>query len=65
MLEYTLTEEDILYCRKAIEDLDDDGNGRVGIFDLETVLDRMDMHYDEFELCKLTSELDTENKGFI
>lgn len=55
MLEYTLTEEDILYCRKAIEDLDDDGNGRVGIFDLETVLERMDMHYDEFELCKLTS----------
>jgi len=27
-----------LFCRKAIEDLDDDGNGQVGIFDLETVL---------------------------
>lgn len=34
MIEYTLTEEDILYCRKAIEDYDDDGNGQIGIFDL-------------------------------
>lgn len=34
MIEYTLTEDDILYCRKAIEDYDDDGNGQIGIFDL-------------------------------
>jgi len=25
--------------------LDDDGNGQIGIFDLETVLERMGMHY--------------------
>lgn len=34
MIDYTLTEEDIMYCRKAIEDYDDDGNGQIGIFDL-------------------------------
>lgn len=34
MIDYTLTEEDIMFCRKAIEDYDDDGNGRIGIFDL-------------------------------
>lgn len=48
MIQYILTEEDIMHCRKAIEDLDDDGNGRVGIFDLGTVLERMGMHYEEF-----------------
>lgn len=34
MIEYALTEEDIFFCRKAIEDLDDDGNGQVNIYDL-------------------------------
>ena len=45
MLEYTLTEEDILFCRKAIEDLDDDGNGQISVFDLDTVLEKMGIHY--------------------
>lgn len=45
-MDYTLTEDDIMHCRKAIEDLDDDGNGRVGINDLGTVLERMGMHYE-------------------
>ena len=34
MIDYTLTEEDILYCRKAIEELDEDGNGQISIYDL-------------------------------
>lgn len=38
MTDYILTDDDINYCRKAIEDLDDDGNGVISIFDLETVL---------------------------
>lgn len=46
MIEYTLTEEDIIFCRNAIDGLDDDGNGRIGIFDLETVLEKMGMHYE-------------------
>lgn len=46
MLEYTLTVEDILFCRSAIEDLDDDGNGQISVFDLETVLEKMDIHYE-------------------
>jgi Ca2+-binding EF-hand superfamily protein len=25
----------------------------------------MDIHYEEFELCKLISELDVDNKGYI
>lgn len=37
--------EDFRFCRKAIEDLDDDGNGQIGIFDLETVLERMGIHF--------------------
>lgn len=65
MFDYTLTEEDIMYCRKAIEDLDDDGNGQISIYDLETVLERMGIHYEEFELCKLISELDSNNLGYI
>lgn len=60
-----LTDEDIKYCQKAIEDLDDDGNGEISIFDLETVLERMEMYYEEFELCKLISELDSQNRGYI
>lgn len=58
IMDYILTEEDILYCRKAIEDLDDDGNGQISIYDFETVLERMGIHYEEFQLCKLISELD-------
>lgn len=40
-LEESVYLQDYLFCRKAIEDLDDDGNGQVGVFDLETVLERM------------------------
>jgi len=32
-MDYILTEEDIRYCRKSIEDLDDDGNGLISIYD--------------------------------
>ena len=32
-MEYILTEEDIKYCRKSIEDLDDDGSGLISIYD--------------------------------
>lgn len=65
MLDYTLTEQDIIYCRKAIEGLDEDGNGIISIHDLETVLERMGIHHEEFQLCKLTSELDLNNNGTI
>ena len=65
MIDYTLTEEDILYCRKAIEELDEDGNGQISIYDLETVLEKMGIHYEEFQLCKLISELDSNNEGYI
>lgn len=54
-----------MFCRNAIAGLDEDGNGRIGIYDLEDVLQRMGMHYEQFELCKLTSDLDCENKGYI
>lgn len=54
-----------MFCRKAIEDLDDDGNGQVSVFDFDTVLEKMGIHYEEFELCKLMSELDEDNKGYI
>lgn len=64
-MEYILTETDIKYCRKAIEDLDDDGNGQISMYDFETVLQRMDIHFEEFELCKLISELDVNNTGLI
>ena len=33
-MDYILTETDISYCRRAIEDLDDDGNGLINIYDL-------------------------------
>lgn len=33
-MEYILTEEDISFCRRAIEDLDDDGNSQISIYDL-------------------------------
>lgn len=56
---YNLTEEDVKYCRQAVEDLDDDGNGLINVYDLETVLQRLEIHLEEFELCKLISELDT------
>lgn len=32
-MEYVLSESDINYCRRAIEDLDDDGNGLINIYD--------------------------------
>jgi Ca2+-binding EF-hand superfamily protein len=64
-MEYILTESDISYCRRAVDDLDDDGNGLISIFDLETVLQRLDLHFEEFELCKLISELDSKNTGEI
>jgi len=32
-MDYILTEEDIRYCQKSIEDLDDDGNGLISIYD--------------------------------
>lgn len=64
-MEYILTEEDISYCRQAIEDLDDEGNGYISIYDLETALQRLDLHFEEFQLCKLISELDDRNEGVI
>ena len=64
-MEYILSEEDISYCRRAIEDLDDNGNGQISMYDLETALQRLDLHYEEFELCKLISELDAKNIGII
>jgi Ca2+-binding EF-hand superfamily protein len=64
-MEYLLTEGDISFCRRAVEDLDDDGNGLINIYDFETVLQRLDMHFEEFELCKLISELDSNNQGVI
>jgi len=64
-MEYILTEEAINFCHKAIEDLDDDGNRLINVYDLETVLQRLDLHFEEFELCKLISELDNHNTGFI
>ena len=64
-MEYILTEEDISYCRQAVEDLDDENNGHFSIYDLETALQRLDLHFEEFELCKLISELDHMNKGVI
>lgn len=54
-----------MYCRKAVEDLDEDGNGQVSIHDFETVLQRMNIHLEEFELCKLLAELDTLHSGAI
>lgn len=45
-MEYLLTEEDISYCRRAIEDLDDDGNGQINIYDFETALQRLDLHFE-------------------
>lgn len=33
-MDYILTEQDINYCRRAIEDLDDDGNTLISVFDL-------------------------------
>ncbi len=44
-MEYILTEQDIRVCRKGIEDLDDDGNGLISIYDFETVLQRLDIHF--------------------
>jgi hypothetical protein len=47
-MEYILTEGDIGFCRRAVEDLDDDGDGLINIYDFETVLQRLDMHFEEF-----------------
>ena len=41
-----LTSEDINRCVKAIEDLDDDDNGLINIYDFETVLERLDIFYE-------------------
>lgn len=60
-----LTEEDITFCRKAVQDLDDEGNGQISIYDFETVLQRLDLHLEEFGLCKLISEMDDANSGVI
>lgn len=65
MESYILSEEDLSYCRRSIEDLDDDGNGQINVFDFETALQRLDLHFEEFELCKLISELDCYNNGVI
>lgn len=35
------------------------------MYDFETVLQRLDINFEEFELCKLISELDSHNTGFI
>lgn len=48
MESYILSEEDISYCRRSIEDLDDDGNGQINVFDFETALQRLDLHFEEF-----------------
>lgn len=52
-------------CQKGIQDLDDDNNGLINVYDFETVLQRLQIHLQEFELCKLISQLDVENCGFI
>lgn len=41
MEEYTLTEEDINVCLKAFEDLDDDRNEIISIYDFDTALKRV------------------------
>mgnify|MGYP001059695042 CR=1 FL=1 len=40
-MSYILTEEDIVICQKGIEDLDDDNNGLINVYDFETVLQRL------------------------
>lgn len=47
-MEYILTEEDISFCRQAVEDLEDDNNGQISIYDLETALQRLELHFEEF-----------------
>lgn len=47
MEEYILTQDDISYCRGATEDLDDE-NGQINVYDLETALQRLDLHFEEF-----------------
>ena len=41
MEEYILTEDDIKCCINAIEDLDDDGNGYINVYDFDTALDKL------------------------
>jgi Ca2+-binding EF-hand superfamily protein len=65
MEEYILTEEDINSCIKAFEDLDDDRNELISIYDFDTALRRVGIEYTEIELAKLISELDINNTGFI
>lgn len=43
-----MTEDDISYCRQATEDLDDEGNGYISIYDLETALQKLELHFEEF-----------------
>jgi len=33
-MEYILTEGDISFCRQAVEDLEDDNNAQISIYDL-------------------------------
>lgn len=40
-MSYILTQEDISICQKSIEDLDDDNNGLINVYDFETVLQRL------------------------
>ena len=65
MEEYTLTEEDIKCCINAIEDLDDDKNGYISVYDFDTVLDKLGIELSEIEIAKLVSELDHTYTGFI
>ena len=64
-MEYVLSEEDICLCREAVEDLDEDGSGEISVFDFETALRRLDLHLEEFDLCRLISDLDASNRGVI
>jgi hypothetical protein len=44
-MDYILTEADLHFCQKSIEDLDDDGNGLINVYDFETALQRLDIHF--------------------
>lgn len=41
MEDYILTEDDIKCCINAIEDLDDDDNGFINVYDFDTALDKL------------------------
>jgi Ca2+-binding EF-hand superfamily protein len=65
MEDYILTEDDIKCCINAIEDLDDDDNGFINVYDFDTALDKLGIELSEIELAKLISELDEKSTGFI